>query len=107
MLMRRVSAVPVIDEDDQLIGIVSEGDLIRRPESGTERHPSWWLSLMAIFEEQAVSYIRSHGDKAGDVMTRNLITIAEDASFGEWQTYLNIIASNGRQSFGTVRWLGF
>src|SRR3546814_8467628 len=41
LLERRISAVPVVDLAGRLLGIVSEGDLMRRPESGTGRHPSW------------------------------------------------------------------
>ena len=42
MMERRISAVPVVDSDGRLTGIISEGDLMRRVESGTERPPSWW-----------------------------------------------------------------
>lgn len=83
LLKRRVSAVPVVDDDGGLLGIVSECDLMRRPETGTERHSSWWLSLLTAPEDRAASYIKTHGGQAGDVMTRNLITITEDTSLGE------------------------
>lgn len=78
-----ISAVPVVDTDDRLQGIVSEGDLIRRPETGTLRHPSWWLDLLAEPEEKALNYIKSHGAHARDVMTRRLVTVGEDASLEE------------------------
>ena len=45
LLANRISAVPVIDEQDELVGIVSEGDLMRRAEAGTERSRSWWLEI--------------------------------------------------------------
>ena len=45
ILANRISAVPVIDEQDELVGIVSEGDLMRRAEAGTERSRSWWLEI--------------------------------------------------------------
>ena len=46
LLANRISAVPVIDEQDELVGIVSEGDLMRRSEAGTDRSRSWWLEYL-------------------------------------------------------------
>lgn len=83
LLARRISAAPVIDPDGMVLGIVSEGDLMRRPETGTERRPSWWLSFLASPDETAVAYVRSHGGHARDVMTRNVISVGEDASLEE------------------------
>ena len=79
LLERRISAVPVVDASERLVGIVSEGDLMRRAESGTERRPSWWLSLLADPERQARDYVKSHGRLARDVMTRKVITVSENA----------------------------
>ena len=83
LLERRISAVPVVDPDGRLLGIVSEGDLVRRPESGTGRPRSWWLSLLASPEEQAFAYVKSHGGHARDVMTREVVSVGEDASLAE------------------------
>lgn len=83
LLRRRISAVPVVDAGGNVLGIVSEGDLIRRPETGTERHPSWWLTLLASPEESAFAYIRTHGGQAGDIMTRKPIAVAEDTALEE------------------------
>ena len=47
LINRRISAVPVVDDAGRVVGIVSEGDLTRRKESGTARRVSWWLALMA------------------------------------------------------------
>lgn len=76
LLDHRISAVPVLDSDDKLVGIVSEGDLVRRIETGTEPRTSWWLSLFGTNAERDVEFIKSHGRKAADVMTRNPITVA-------------------------------
>ena len=76
---RRISAVPVVDAHERLLGIVSEGDLIRRPETGTERQPSWWLRLLADPQESAMAYVKSHGGQASDVMTHEVISVSEDA----------------------------
>lgn len=88
LIERRISAVPVVEGNGHLAGIVSEGDLMRRPESGGERHPSWWLALLAEPEAQARAYVKTHGGRARDVMTRDLITVGEDASLEEIATLL-------------------
>jgi CBS domain-containing protein len=76
LLTNSISAVPVVDEHGKLAGIISEGDLIRRADLGTERHRSWWLELFAGAgkEELALEYVRSHARKVGDIMTRDVIT---------------------------------
>jgi len=73
----RISGVPVID-DGKLVGIISEGDLMRRAESGTERRPSWWLNLLAQPHSRAVDYLRERGRRVADVMSRNVVTVTED-----------------------------
>lgn len=88
LIERGISAVPVVDHVGRVIGIVSEGDLMRRAEAGTERHPSWWLELLADPEEKARDYAKSHGLTAKDVMTRPAVTVAEDASLAEIATLL-------------------
>lgn len=83
LLARRISAVPVVAADGRLAGIVSEGDLVRRPELGTEARPSWWLMLFAGSEDLAQSYRKAHGRRAADVMTHDVVTVAEDAPVSE------------------------
>lgn len=83
MLDKRISAVPVMDEDGTLLGIVSEGDLMRRSESGTERYPSWWLTLLSNPQDRAFDYIKAHGVQAADVMTRDVVTVDETAELRE------------------------
>ena len=83
LLERRISAVPVAAADNRLVGIVSEGDLVRRPDSGTEPHRSWWLALLAGPEDVARDYIKSHGYQAKDVMTAPVRTVGDDASLEE------------------------
>ncbi len=78
LLRHRISAVPVVDAKGKLIGIVSEGDLMRRAETGTEPHRSWWLNLLARPEEIASDYVRSHAKRVGDLMTRKVVSVGED-----------------------------
>jgi CBS domain-containing protein len=82
MLERGISAVPVV-ENGVPIGIVSEGDLMRRPETGTEPHPSLWLELFLSRDSLAADYVRTHGRSARDVMTSELITVGEATSIAE------------------------
>jgi len=77
MLSRRVSGVPVVDGHGHLIGIVSEGDLLRRAELATETQHSWLADLF-LPAETARDYVTSHGRRVGDVMTRKVITIEAD-----------------------------
>ncbi len=84
LLERSISAVPVVDgAENRLVGIVSEGDMMFRRESETERHRSWWLNLLASPEDQAREYVKAHGQRAEDVMTREVVTVAEDTPVGE------------------------
>lgn len=88
LLRRGISAVPVVDDERRVIGIVSEGDLMRRPEAGTERRPSWWLTLIVGEDDAARDYVKVHGRCAADVMTRDVITIDEETSLAEIATLL-------------------
>lgn len=77
MLKHRISAVPVVDGEGRVQGIVSEGDLIRRAESGTEQQRSWWLDLITGSDARAIDYAKAYGRTAEDVMTRSVITVSE------------------------------
>ena len=84
LLKSRISAVPVVDAENRVVGIVSEGDLMRRPESGTEkRRASWWLTLFSMPGEMAAEYSKTHGFRASDVMTRTVVTVPEDMTVAE------------------------
>jgi CBS domain-containing protein len=74
---RGISAVPVVDDNNQVIGMVSEGDLLHRAETGTERCRSWWLDMVASTNKLAGDYIKSHSTKVKDVMTRNVLCVTE------------------------------
>jgi CBS domain-containing protein len=83
LLERRISGVPVVDAAGRVLGIVSEGDLMRRPELGTEPHRGWWLRLFGDDRERATEYARAHGTRAEEVMTRDVIAVQEDTPVGE------------------------
>jgi CBS-domain-containing membrane protein len=72
-----VSAMPVVDKERHVLGMISEGDLMRRPEMGTQRHPSWWLRFLSDPVGKAHEYVKTHGQYAKDVMTKDVITVSE------------------------------
>jgi CBS domain-containing protein len=80
MLKNRISALPVIDAEGSLVGIVSEGDFLRRSEIGTERKPSRWFTALFGAGDAAKDYMHSHGMKVDEVMTSQLVTVGENAS---------------------------
>ncbi len=83
MLAHHISGVPIVDKSQRVLGMVSEGDLMRRPESETERKSSWWLEAVFSARDKAEDYIKAHGTTAGDVMTRDVLTVGEDMSVGD------------------------
>lgn len=88
LLQQRISAVFVVDNAGLPLGVVSEGDLMRRSETGTERARSWWLRLFADPAALATEYAKSHGRRARDVMSRPVVSVTEDAGLGEAATLL-------------------
>jgi CBS domain-containing protein len=78
MLEHHISAVPVVDAAGGLVGIVSEGDLVRRVETATVGRRAWWLELLADPAALARDYVKTHGRRAADVMTREVLTVGVD-----------------------------
>jgi CBS domain-containing protein len=74
---RGISAVPVVDKDNRVIGMISEGDLLHRAETGTEQRRSWWLEMIASTNQLAADYIKSHSGSVKDVMTRDVISVSD------------------------------
>src|SRR5215475_14116100 len=83
MLTRQISALAVVDGGGRLVGIVSEGDLMRRAEIGTERRRSWWSEFNAGQEALAAEFVKTHAHKVADVMTRDVVTAGPDTPAGD------------------------
>ena len=82
LLQHRISAVPVVDDAQQVVGIISEGDLLRPEGKGrTALERPWWLE--AVFSGKTVEYQKASGRTAGSVMTRNVFTVEEDMPLTE------------------------
>jgi CBS domain-containing protein len=79
---RNISAMPIVDRDGKVLGIVSEGDLLRRIELGTVKKPRW-TDIFAGDAALARDYVKSHGRAAKDVMTHPAIVVEEDADIAE------------------------
>jgi CBS domain-containing protein len=88
LFTNRISAVPVVDETGKLLGMVSEGDLLRRSEIGTEHQRPWWLKLLMGREILAGEYVRECSRSVADVMTRQVISAAPDTPIADIATLL-------------------
>jgi CBS domain-containing protein len=102
LVRNRISAVPVVS-GTQLLGIVSQTDLAHRSETGTEKRRKWWLEVFADPDAKAREYVKSHGLRARDVMTRFVVSVPEGASLAEVADVLDThrirqvpVMSNGR-----------
>ncbi len=82
---RGISGAPVVDATGQIVGIISEGDLLRRTEIGTDQpdsvRRSWWLEDFAT--ARARDYVKSHGRTVSDIMTHDVVTVTDDTDLRE------------------------
>ncbi len=83
MLQRRISGLPVIGKDSRLAGMVTEGDFLRRAETGTERRRPRWLEYLVGPGRLADEYTHSHGRKVSEIMTADPLTVTEETSLEE------------------------
>jgi len=80
---RKVSALVVLDDSGAAVGVLSEGDLLRRSELGTEKRRPAWLEFILGGGRSAEDYQHSHGRRVGEVMTRGAITVEAGAELTE------------------------
>ena len=83
-----VSALPVVDDDQNVVGIISEADLLHREEIGTEKRRPWWLEAVTPASSLAGEFAKSHGRRVEEVMSTNIIAASEDTPLGEIATLL-------------------
>jgi CBS domain-containing protein len=83
MLTHHLSGLPVLDEEARLVGIVSEGDFVRRSELGTEKHRSRFIAFILGPGRSAHDYTKSHARFIRGVMTEEVIAVTEDTSLEE------------------------
>ena len=80
MTERHISGLPVVDAEGRIIGVVTEADLLHRVETHTEKKSSWWLKLFSDSDALAREFSKAHGRTAGDIMTRNVVAVPENAT---------------------------
>jgi CBS domain-containing protein len=78
LLQHRISGLPVVDTSGNLEGIVTEGDFLRRVETGTTRRRPRWVEFLLGPGKLAQEYVQTHGRFVGDVMTTKVRTVCED-----------------------------
>jgi CBS domain-containing protein len=78
LLDKRISGLPIV-QDDRVVGILSESDLLRRVEAGTEPRRPKWLEALVDPNIQAADFAQSRGVLARDVMTRDIVSVDSDA----------------------------
>jgi CBS domain-containing protein len=83
MLQARVSGLPVLGALGAVVGMITEGDLLRRAELGTARPPAGWLSTFLAPGRAADNYVRAHGQKVREVMTSELIFVSPETPLSE------------------------
>ncbi len=83
LVRHRISAIPVVAENNQVVGIVSQTDLGHRSETGTEKRRKWWLDLFADADSMARDFLKSHGMRARDVMTRFIVSVGTTTPLAE------------------------
>ena len=80
MLQNRINGLPVIDATGKLVGIVTEGDFLRRGEIGTQRHRPKWLEFLVGPGRMAAEYVRASGRKVDEIMTPDPFSVTEHDS---------------------------
>src|SRR5438093_908689 len=89
---RGISGVPVVDRDNRLLGVVTEGDLLHRAETGTERRTqrrrSRWHDVFGTDQDGARAYVKSHGRTVREIMTREVIAVSDTTDLANIATLL-------------------
>jgi CBS domain-containing protein len=80
MLLNHISGLPVVNEAGKLVGIISQGDFIRRAEIGTQRKRGRWLKFLVGPGGAASAFVHERGRKVGEIMTAEPCTVTENAT---------------------------
>lgn len=83
MAERHISGLPVVETDGRLVGLVTDGDLMRRLSAKEDKPASFFAALLGATADQALAYARAHGRRVRDVMSINLASVTEDATVEE------------------------
>ncbi len=83
LVEKRIGCVPVVSDNNDVVGIVTESDLLHREEIHTERKRKWWLELFLGAETQARDFVKTHGLRAEHVMSRVVTAVPPDANLAD------------------------
>jgi CBS domain-containing protein len=83
LVAKRISAVPVISDGNDVIGIVTESDLLHREEIHTEHKRKWWLETFVGADTQAREFVKTHGLRAEQVMSHVVTAVSPDTDLAE------------------------
>ena len=83
MLASKISGLPVIREDEQFVGVITEGDFLQRVELGTTQQRPGWLEFLTGSGKDAADYVHSHGRKVEEVMSPNPVTVSPETSIDD------------------------
>lgn len=83
MMESHISAVPILDSGGSVIGIVSEGDLMRRVEGARKTNKSWWLSLFSGSDDTARDFIAMRSRRTKDIMTHKVLVVTPTTPVAE------------------------
>jgi CBS domain-containing protein len=83
-----ISALPVVDGGDHVVGVISEADLIHRDEIGTDKHRPWWLEALTPASTLANEFAKSHGRRVRELMSSKIVSASEDTPLEEVATLL-------------------
>ena len=100
MLQKHISGLPVVDATGKLVGIVSEGDFIRRSEIGTQRKRGRFLKFILGPGKEATDFVHEHGRKIGEIMTPQPLTVTEDTPLDE---IADLMEKNGVKRLPVMR----
>ena len=78
-----ISALPVVDADNHLVGVISEADLIHRMEIDTEKHHPWWVEAVIGASTLAEEFAKSHGKKVHELMATDVVSASEETTLSE------------------------
>ena len=100
MLQQHISGLPVVSETGKLVGIISEGDFIRRAETGTQRKRGRWLKILVGPGRAATDFVHEQGRKVGEIMTPEPLTVTEDTTL---ETIVTVMEKNHVKRLPVVR----
>ena len=87
-----ISALPVVDDGGKVVGVISEADLMRREEIGTERHRAWWLEAMTPGSVLAGEFAKAHGRTVREIMSTGVVSAAEETPLAEIANLIQALA---------------